>query len=108
MLQDPTIPRNTCSSPATGSSSGITASIVSLLWYTDLGEIRLVDLHKDGKPSFRQRIAETFSGIQQRFALEIFRRDGSEFFYSITGQVDDRVKKVIYNFLQQMRSESQS
>jgi hypothetical protein len=79
--------------------------IISLLWYTDLGEISLVDQRKEGKLGFWQRAAERISGIEQKYALEIQRRDGTHF-CTIVGQVDDSVKKVIYIFLLQMRSHS--
>ena len=77
--------------------------IISLLWYADLGEVTLVDQRKEGKLGFWQRISERISGIEQKYALEIHRRDTSHF-CTIAGQVDDSVKKVIYIFLLQMRS----
>ena len=78
---------------------------VSLLWYTDLGEIRLIDLHRDGRPSLRQRIVEGLTGIQRRYSLEILRHTGGPF-CTITKQVDDSVKKVIYNFLRQKKNQA--
>ena len=78
--------------------------IVALLWYTDLGEIRLIDLHRDGRPGLWQRIVTRFSGIERRYALEIFRHTGQPF-YTAAGQADDTVKKVIYNFLRQLKSQ---
>jgi hypothetical protein len=77
-------------------------NIVSLLWYDDLGEIRFVDQRKNGKLGVWQRMVERLSGTEQKYALEIRRRDGS-CFYSIASQADDSVKKVIYNFLQQKK-----
>ncbi|MGA9669399.1 MAG: J domain-containing protein [Terracidiphilus sp.] len=77
--------------------------IISLLWYYDLGEVTLVDQRKEGKLGFWQRVSERISGIEQKYALQIDRRDKSHF-YTIVGQVDDSVKKVIYIFLLQMRS----
>ncbi|HTB98838.1 MAG TPA: J domain-containing protein [Terracidiphilus sp.] len=79
--------------------------IVSLLWYTDLGEIRLVDQFEGGKQGMWQRIVETFSGIQQRYALEIDRHTGA-LFCTLTGELDDSVKKVVYNFLRQAKNQS--
>ncbi len=78
---------------------------VALLWYTDLGEIRLIDLHRDGKPSFWQRIVEGLTGIQRRYSLEIQRHTGGPFF-TITRQADDSVKKVIYNFLRHKKNQA--
>ncbi len=80
-------------------------SVVSLLWYTDLGEINLVDQRKHGKLGIWQRIAEKISGIEQKYSLDIYRRNRTRF-CSIAGQVDDSVKKVIYSFLLQMKSQS--
>jgi DnaJ domain len=79
-------------------------NLLSLLWYDDLGEIRLTDRRKNGRLGFWPKMLERLSGTEQKYRLQIGRRDGGEF-YSITGQVDDSIKKVIYNFLQQIRSE---
>jgi hypothetical protein len=78
--------------------------IVSLLWYTDMGEVRVVDQFQDGKQGMWQRIVETFSGIQQRYALEIDRHTGARF-CTLTGELDDSVKKVVYNFLRQAKTQ---
>lgn len=76
--------------------------ILSLLWYDDLGETRFVDQRKNGKLPFQLRLIEKISGTEQKYALEIRRRDGT-LFYAIASQADDSVKKVIYNFLQQKK-----
>jgi hypothetical protein len=76
--------------------------ILSLLWYDDLGETRFVDQRKNGKLPFQLRFIEKISGTEQKYALEIYRRDGT-LFYAIASQADDGVKKVIYNFLQQKK-----
>ncbi len=70
----------------------------SILWYTDLGEISLIDHRKDGKLGVWQTVLEKVSGTEQKYTLEIHRRNGAHFF-SLAGQADDSVKKVIYNFL---------
>lgn len=80
--------------------------VISLLWYSHLGEIKLADQRRNGRLPMQQRIAERLSGIQQKYALEIRRRDGS-IFCSIAGQVDDSVKRVMYSFLLQMISKPQ-
>jgi hypothetical protein len=80
-------------------------SIVSLLWYTDLGAIYLVDLRKHGKLGIWQSIVERISGTEQKYALEICRKNG-EGFCSIVNEVDDSVKKVIYSFLVEMKPQS--
>lgn len=79
--------------------------IVSLLWYTDLGDVRLVDLQKDGKRTLWQRIVEAFSGIQQGYALEVYRHNGA-LFCTLQGEPDDSTKKVLYNFLRQSKPNS--
>jgi hypothetical protein len=74
--------------------------IVSLLWYKDLGEVNLIDKRKNrilGLP-------QILTGSQHNYSLEIFRGDGNRFF-SITNQVDDNVKIVIYNFLWQQKTQ---
>lgn len=80
-------------------------SIVSLLWYTDLGEINLVDLGKQAKPSVWQRTVARLNGARQTLSLQIYRANGTPFF-SITDQADDNVKKVIYNFLLQKKAQT--
>jgi hypothetical protein len=77
-------------------------TIVSLLWYSDLGAIRLIGKGRRGLSGLWQRLQERLTGTEQKYVLEIRRRDGT-LFHTIAGQVDDSVKKVIYNFLQQKR-----
>jgi hypothetical protein len=72
-----------------------------------LGRIILVDLRKDGKLGIWQSLVERMSGTEQKYALEIYRRNG-ESFCSIVNEVDDSVKKVIYGFLVQMKPQSRS
>ena len=75
-----------------------TLNMTSIIWYADLGEISLIDLRKDGNLGVWQNLLEKVSGTQQKYSLQIYRRNGTHF-YSLTGQTDDSVKKVIYNFL---------
>ena len=82
-------------------------NIVSLLWYTDMGEIHLIDSRKQGKPSSWQRFVGGLSGSQSDYALQIYRNNGIAF-YAISGQVDDSVKTVIYDFLLHQKSQTQS
>jgi hypothetical protein len=72
--------------------------IVSLIWYSDLGEIRLIDQRIRGKLSLLQRLVQRVSGTRPSYLLQIYRRDGTQF-YSLSDRADDSVKKVIYNFL---------
>lgn len=76
--------------------------LVSLLWYDDLGELIFVDQRKQGNLPLWKRFIEKISGTEQKYSLEIYRRDGA-LFYAIASQADDGVKKVIHNFLQQKR-----
>jgi hypothetical protein len=78
--------------------------IVSLLWYKDLGEVDFIDKRKNGKLSLSQKLLETLSGSQHNYSLQIYRSNGTQFF-SITNQVDDNVKKVIYNFLLRQKTQ---
>jgi hypothetical protein len=74
--------------------------ILLLLWYEDLGELRFVDRRKQGKLPLWHRFIEKISGTEQKYALEIYRHDGT-LFYAIGDQADDGVKGMIYKFLQQ-------
>jgi hypothetical protein len=81
-------------------------NISSFLWFIDLGDVLFVDRNKFGKPRIWQWILELFPDIEPRFALQIYRRNQT-LMYSLAG-MDDRVKKVIYNFLLQKRSQTRS
>jgi hypothetical protein len=73
-------------------------SLVSLLWYKDLGEITLIDKHKQGKPGLWQKLVDGSSGGRPDSLLQINRSNGTQFI-SIGHQVDERAKRTIYNFL---------
>ena len=83
-------------------ASGIMArdarNIVSVLWYKDLGEITLIDKRKQGKPGLWQKLVEGSSGDKPESSLQIYRSNGTQFI-SIGPQVDERAKRIIYNFL---------
>jgi hypothetical protein len=78
----------------------------SIIWYSDLGEISLIDHRKDGKWGVWQTVLEKVSGTEQKYTLQIHRRNGAHFF-SLAGQADDSVKKVIYNFLRHKKYQPQ-
>jgi DnaJ domain len=80
--------------------------ILSTVWYNDLDEIRLIDNHAGKQPSAWQRIAESVAGKGPRYTLEIGRYNGKHF-YTLDERPSDRVKKVVYNFLRQMKSKTQ-
>ncbi len=80
-------------------------NLVSLLWYTDLGEIHLADRRNNGKLSLWQQLADRLRGPRPNYSLQIFRRNGT-LFYTLSGQPDDSVKRVIYNFLLRKKHET--
>jgi len=71
-------------------------NLVSMLWYKDLGDINLIE--KQGKGGMWQSLVGGASGGQAKSVLEIYRNNGT-LFHSISSQVDDSVKRVIYDFL---------
>jgi hypothetical protein len=79
-------------------------NLFSLLWYDDLGDIVLASKRRGLGFDFWQRFKAGISGRQSQFTLEIHRRNGTRFF-AIADEADDSVKKVIYNFLQQRKSQ---
>jgi hypothetical protein len=78
-------------------------NIVAFLWYTDLGELSFIDRLTHGKSRLWRRMVEML-GMEPRYSLLIGRHDGS-LFHAIEGEADDRVKRVIYNFLRQIQSQ---
>ena len=81
-------------------------NMASLIWYSDLGEITMVDQRRNGKLGLWQRLLEKIAGNQYKYALRIHRRNGAHF-CTLAGQADDSVKKVIYNFLLRRKYETQ-
>lgn len=77
-------------------------NLLSMLWYTDLSEVKLVDRRQQGKWNKFRRIVRELSGIKNKETLEIYRREG-QLFYAIRESADDSMKKVVYNFLRQMK-----
>ena len=65
-----------------------------------------IDRHAEKKRTLSHSLFGWLLDKERRFTLKMERRDGTEF-YSLKDSPDDRVKKVIYNFLQQMRAKSQ-
>jgi len=78
-------------------------NIVAFLWFTDLGAVGFIDRLTHGKPRLWQRLVEMMD-LRPKYSLVIHRHDGSHF-HSLEGEADDRVKKVIYNFLRQIQSQ---
>jgi len=73
-------------------------NVISVLWYTDLGEIKLIDQRKPGKPSGWQKFMQGLSGAAPGYVLQINRSNGASF-STISAEVDDSVKMVICDFL---------
>jgi hypothetical protein len=80
--------------------------IISLLWFRDLGEVNLIDKQKPHKSGILRGLFEGISSSEHRCELQVYRNNGT-LFYSISRQADDSVKKVIYDFLQSRKSQSQ-
>jgi hypothetical protein len=83
------------------------SNIISLLWYKDLGEINLIRKQEPSKPGMWQSLVGSISGSQSRCVLQINRSNG-KLFCSLSGQAEDSVKEVIYDFLQQKKDQSHS
>lgn len=79
--------------------------IVSLLWYTDLGDVQIMDRRGYGKLRFWHHLAERFYGVRPKYSLLIHRRSGA-LFCAFADEMDDSVKKVVYNFLLRRKSEN--
>jgi hypothetical protein len=82
------------------------SELLSVIWYADLGSIRLVDLNEEKQGAWQRWVAK-IAGKTQRYSLQIDRLDLSRF-QTLVDRPDDRVKKVVYNFLRQMKSKWQS
>jgi hypothetical protein len=80
--------------------------IVAFLWFTDLGNVGFINRLTHGKHRLWQSLVETM-GLEPKYSLVIDRHDGSHF-HTIAGEADDRVKKVIYNFLRQIQLKNRS
>jgi len=79
--------------------------IVSLLWYSDLEDVKLTERHGYGKLRLWQKLKERLYGVQPRYSLLIYGRNRT-LFCSFDIQMDDSVKKVVYNFLLRRKSET--
>ena len=83
------------------------SGILSVVWYVDLGENQARRSAR-GEQGAWQRIAEKIAGnAQTLLAARSIAGHGSRF-RALTDDPDDRVKKVVYNFLRQMKSNWQS
>ena len=80
-------------------------NMISVLWYTDMGEVKLIAPHSQGKTSGWQKFMGGLSGAQPSGELQIYRSNGV-LFQTIAGQVDDSVKTAIYNFLVRQKEQA--
>ena len=80
-------------------------NIISVIWYTDLGEVSLIDRNKSGKMSSWQKLMGGASSGQPSYELHINRSNGANFCV-ISNQVDDRVKQAIYEFLMRQKPQT--
>jgi hypothetical protein len=70
----------------------------SLIWYEDLGKVEFFSRFPDNRRGLWQRIRKMISLPGRRTVLNIYRRNGSRF-CSLTHEVDDGVKAVLYRYL---------
>jgi len=80
---------------------------ISLLWYADMGEVRLTDPRKRTTPRGWRNYPARLSGAPQGYELQIGRSNGV-LFTSISTQADDSVKTVIYEFLMHQKNQPQA
>ncbi len=76
--------------------------IISVLWYTDMGEVNLIDRNKGGKQSTWQKL---ISGTQPGYELQVYRSNGA-LFQAVSNHADDSVKTALYNFLLQQKAQA--
>jgi len=79
--------------------------LITLLWYTDLGDVTLIDKQKQGNPGFWQKMVDGGAGGSGS-VLQIGRNNGT-LFLAMGPQVDDGVKKTIYQFLLSKKEQKQ-
>jgi hypothetical protein len=81
-------------------------NIVAFLWFTDLGQVGFIDRLTHGKHRLWKSLVEAI-GLDPKYSLVIDRHNGSHF-HTIANEADDRVKKVIYNFLLKQKPQTSS
>ena len=81
-------------------------NIVAFLWFTDLGPVGFIDRLTHGKHRLWKSLVEAV-GLDPKYSLVINRHNGSHF-HTIASEADDRVKKVIYNFLLKQKPQTSS
>jgi len=81
-------------------------NIVSVIWYSDLGTVDLIDRSRPGKSTW-QRFVGKIGGLPEGYVLQICRSNGA-LFYSISGEASDAVKSILHSFLLSKKLEAQS
>jgi hypothetical protein len=79
-------------------------NMMSLLWYTDLGEINLVDRGGSAKPGSWQKLVKNIAG-PPKTELQVYRSNGVPFL-TIANQVEDGVTTAIYEFLVRQKAQA--
>jgi hypothetical protein len=72
--------------------------ITSLIWYEDLGGVELFSRFPENGRGLRHRLLKMFSLPGRTEVLNIHRRNGKRF-CSLTNEMDDNVKVVLYRYL---------
>ncbi|MGA3081754.1 MAG: DnaJ domain-containing protein [Terracidiphilus sp.] len=79
-------------------------NMMSLLWHTDLGEIKLIDRGGSSNPGGWQKLVKNIAG-QPKPELQIYRSNGVPFL-TIANQVEDGVATAIYEFLARQKAQA--
>jgi hypothetical protein len=80
-------------------------NIVSLIWYKDMGELRWIEGQSGTKSGGWQKFIGNLSGGTGGSQLAIYRVDGA-LFLSLADQVEDSVKRTLYNFFRDKKSQA--
>lgn len=70
----------------------------SLIWYEDLGKVELFSRFAENNQGLWQQVRKMISLPGRRYVLNIYRQNGNRF-CSLTHEVDDSVKAVLYRYL---------
>lgn len=81
--------------------------IVSLVSYADVREVRIIDRNLRPESGWWSRLAAKITNTGPRYALEIVKKDGTVF-CSLSKEMNDGVKTVVYRFLQQQKQYMQA
>jgi hypothetical protein len=71
---------------------------ISLIWLSEMGDVEMKPRFSENERSLWRRLQQKLALPGRRGAFQIYRRDG-ECFCSLTDEVDDEVKTVLYRYL---------